>query len=132
MRINNTGNVGIGTSNPTERLDVTGNIKASGDITAFSDATLKTNIRTLDSALETINKLRGVRYNRKETGEVGIGVVAQEVQKVLPEVVKQGSKLSVAYGNMVGLLIEGIKEQQTEINSLKDRISRLEKLLLKE
>ncbi len=64
--------------------------------------------------------MRGVEYTRKDTGERQIGVIAQEVQAVMPEVVTNTNNgLSVAYGNMVGILIEAIKELKTEIHCLK-------------
>ena len=105
----------------TGNLTVNGNIVASGDVTAFSDERLKSNIKTIDSALEKVQNLRGVTFDKD--GKESLGVIAQEVQKVIPEVVNQGEEyLSVAYGNMVGLLIEAIKEQQQQIEELKARL----------
>lgn len=98
---------------------VLGSIHANGDITAFSDERLKTDIRTIDKALDMIGKLRGVRYVRD--GAARIGVIAQEVQKVVPEVVHQDTStdlLSVAYGNLVGLLIEAVKELSAKVAKL--------------
>jgi len=65
--------------------------------------------------------MRGVTYNRIDDNTVGLGVVAQEIQKILPEVIVVNSDgmLSVAYGNIVGILIEAIKELKTEIDELK-------------
>jgi hypothetical protein len=97
-----------------------GNFTVNGNVTAFSDERLKSNIKTIDNALEKVSKLRGVSFDKD--GEKGIGVIAQEVQKVLPEVVLEGEYLSVAYGNIVGLLIEAIKEQQEQIEDLKKRL----------
>lgn len=107
--------------------DASGNFTAAGNITAYSDETLKANIQTIDNALDTVVKLRGVRYRRKDNGEFGIGVVAQEVQQHVPEVVhtNEDSLLSVSYGNMVGLLIEAMKEQQEKITSLESKINSL-------
>lgn len=101
------------------------NLVSTGDITAFSDKNYKTNIVTIDNALNKVNALRGVSYNRIDTDldKSKIGVIAQEIEEVIPEVVstnKDGVK-SVAYGNMVGLLIEAIKEQQKQIDDLKNR-----------
>lgn len=62
---------------------------------------------------------RGVEFDRIDSGEHQIGVIAQEVEKIVPEVVYGNETKSVAYGNIVGLLIEAIKEQQKEINELK-------------
>ena len=95
-------------------LDGGGNLTATGDITAFSDLRLKENIVIIDSPLEKINAMRGVYYTRKDNpGPRHVGVIAQEVEEVLPEVVltDAATNKSVAYANMVALLIEGIKEQ---------------------
>ena len=109
--------------------DMSGNYTAVGNITAYSDVRLKTDIHVISNALEKVGGLRGVTYLRKDTAERQTGVIAQEVQAVLPEAVRaiKGENdeevLSVAYGNMVGLLIEAIKEQQVQITELKRRIS---------
>ena len=95
----------------------TGTITASGDITAFSDERLKSDIETIDNALDKVMNMRGVSYTKQ--AEKGIGVIAQEIEKVLPEVVTDGEYKSVAYGNIVGVLIEAIKEQQKQIDELK-------------
>jgi hypothetical protein len=94
-------------------------LTASGNITAFSDERLKSDIQTFSNALATIQALRGVSYIKD--GKAQIGVIAQEVQKVLPQVVQDNdnSYLSVAYGNMVGVLIEAVKELKVEIEELK-------------
>jgi len=68
--------------------------------------------------------LRGVEYDRIDSGDHQIGVIAQEVEKIIPEVVYGDETKSVAYGNLVGLLIEAIKEQQKEINELKKTLSK--------
>ena len=95
----------------------TGTITASGDITAFSDERLKSDIETIDNALDKVMNMRGVSYTKQ--AEKGVGVIAQEIEKVLPEVVTDGEYKSVAYGNIVGVLIEAIKEQQKQIDELK-------------
>ena len=73
-----------------------------------------------------VSRMRGVRFRRIDTDQAGVGVIAQEMLEVLPEVVQQGAgnddTLSVAYGNIVGVLIEAIKEQQTSINKLQQEI----------
>ena len=96
-----------------------GNLTALGNVTAYSDARLKTDIETLDNALDKVTKLRGVSYKRLDTQEAGIGVIAQEIENVLPEVVQDGAYKSVAYGNVVGLLIEAIKELKAELDEHK-------------
>ncbi len=111
-------------------LDGSGNTTFPGTVTAQSDIKLKTNINTIEKALEKVLKLRGVEYDRIDmNGEHQIGVVAQEVEKVIPELVfetEDGTK-SVAYGNMVAVLIEAIKEQQSQIEDLKNQINELKK-----
>jgi len=99
-------------------LTVTGSITASADITAYSDMNLKSDIKTIPNALDKVSDLRGVYYTRE--GEAGTGVIAQEVENILPEVVKDGEYKSVAYGNMVGILIEAIKELKKEVEVLKE------------
>jgi len=108
-------------------LTVSGAITASGNITAYSDKRLKDNIETITSPLDKVKALRGVTFDKD--GECGLGVIAQETEAVIPEVVmtaddEMGTK-SVAYGNMVGLLIEAIKEQQTQIDDLKLKLEGL-------
>ena len=95
-----------------------GAITSTGDITAFSDMNLKTDIRPIDNALSKVSDLRGVYFTKD--GEAGTGVIAQEVENILPEVVKDGEYKSVAYGNMVGILIEAIKELKKEVETLKE------------
>ena len=109
------------TLNSTQ-LSVTGEIVASGDVCAYSDRRLKRNIETIDNALDKVNNLRGVTFEKGL--QPSLGVIAQEVEEVLPELVKTDSDgmKSVAYGNMVGLLIEAIKEQQKQIDDLKQRL----------
>ena len=158
------GNVGIGTSSPAYKLDVSGFFRARGDIystkgestyfglsdnynlrlgtglqdraildtssnftaygniTAYSDENLKTDIETISNALEKVSRMRGVMYTRIDTETRGSGVIAQEMQEVLPEVVLDTNEyLSVAYGNIVGVLIEAIKELKAEIDELKGK-----------
>ena len=100
----------------------TGSFTATGDVTAYSDKRLKRNIETITNAVDTVSKLRGVNYEKD--GRNSTGVIAQEVEEVLPQVVHTASDgmKSVAYGNIVGILIEAIKEQQKEIEELKKRL----------
>jgi len=102
----------------TTALSVTGNITATGDVGAYSDGQLKSNVETIESALDKVSNLRGVYYTKDD--KRGVGVIAQEVQKVIPEVVgKSGEYLTVSYGNLVGVLIEAIKELKAEVETLK-------------
>lgn len=119
--------VGIGTTAPSEVLHVIGNILASGDVTAYSDERLKDNIQTIDGALGKVNSMRGVTYTKD--GLESSGVIAQEIEEIAPELVKDGEYKSVAYGNLVGYLIEAIKEQQIQIEQSKTEIENLKKLI---
>ena len=86
-----------------------------------SDATLKTNVETLTGSLDAVKAMRGVSYDWIENGNSEVGVIAQEVEAIVPDVVStndEGIK-SVKYGNMVAVLIEAIKEQQAQIDELK-------------
>ena len=84
-----------------------------------SDAALKEDIQTIENPLEKVQQLRGVSYKWKDTGRKDIGLVANEVQKVLPELVADGEHKTMDYGHMIGLLVEAIKEHQKEIEELK-------------
>jgi hypothetical protein len=118
--IDTPGEVGLGNLSSSGNA-LAGNFTATGDITAYSDKRLKTNIETISGALEKVNALRGVTFDKD--GKRGLGVIAQEVEKILPEVVLDGEEYkSVAYGNIVGVLIEAVKEQQKQINELKERL----------
>jgi hypothetical protein len=99
----------------------------AGDVAAFSDARLKTDVVTIDHALDKVMALRGVDFTRTDGGALSTGVIAQEVQEVLPRVVHETNDgtLSVSYGNMVGVLIEAIKEQQRQIEELRAEIASL-------
>jgi hypothetical protein len=136
MTILNSGNVGIGTTSPSYKLHVEGNtsgisIYASHDIAAFSDITVKKEVKRIENAIEKVKELNGYTYVRTddETGTRRAGVIAQEVQKVLPEVVSANpdGTLNVAYSNMIALLIEGMKEQQATIEKLQSEINELKK-----
>tara|TARA_R100000951_G_scaffold114424_2_gene118715 strand:- start:55 stop:534 length:480 start_codon:yes stop_codon:yes gene_type:complete len=116
----------------TRRVTMTtgGTLNATGDVIAYSDRRVKDNIQTIDNALDTVSKLRGVSYNRNDVEDKSkkIGVIAQEVEDVLPEVVqysKDADVYSVAYGNMAGLFIEAIKELKAEVLDLKAEIKKL-------
>ena len=117
----NTGNInGSGYFNGND-LIVTGNV------TAYSDIKLKENIQVIDNALSKVKLIQGVTYTRNDLDDKTrrySGVIAQQVEKVLPEVVEQDEEglRNVAYGNMVGLLIEAIKEQDTEITTLRSQL----------
>nr|DAP76656.1 MAG TPA: Neck appendage like protein [Caudoviricetes sp.] len=110
------------TLNAKDRVIAQGEIISSGDITAFSDIRLKTNIEKIENALDKVCQLSGYTYdmnNKRSTG-----VIAQEVENVLPEVVqdREDGYKTVAYGNMIGLLIEAIKELKEEIKVIKNGV----------
>ena len=126
------GNVGIKkTTGISYALDVTGDIRASADVIAYSDKRVKKDIKTIDNALEKVTKLRGVSYKRSDVpdNKTKIGVIAQEVKEVLPEVVSKDEQglYAVSYGKMAGVFIEAIKDLKTEINELKQEIKELKK-----
>ena len=97
----------------------TGNFTAVGNITAYSDERLKSNVHTIENALEKVSQMRGVYFDKG--GVASTGVIAQEIEKIVPEVVYDGEYKSVAYGNLVGILIEAIKELQIRVDKLESR-----------
>lgn len=138
MEILSDGNVGIGIT-PTARLHVSGDALVTGSITANghfypSDQRLKTNIVPIPHPLSTLQQINGVSFNWKKDGHKDIGLTAQDIEKVLPELVatdKQGMK-SVKYGNLVGLLVEAVKEQQQQISTLQHEIDNLRSQIKKD
>ncbi len=105
-------------------IAVTGSLTATGDIESTSDERVKTDIKTIPDALNKVLQLRGATFIKDN--KKSIGVIAQEIQKVIPEVVTvpdgEDGLASVAYGNIVGLLIEAIKEQQGQIDDLLEQV----------
>ena len=111
-------------------FDSSGNFTAVGNVTAYSDARLKTDIHTINDALGICGKLRGVSYKWIRDGKSSIGVIAQEVEEVIPEVVLTSHDVdpstgeveeikSVDYGKLVGVLINAINELKAEVDELK-------------
>jgi hypothetical protein len=91
---------------------------AATNVNSTSDEALKGNITTIENALELVNQLRGVEFTWKETNEQSLGVVAQEVEKVLPELVKTDDFKSVNYNGLIGVLIEAVKELSARVKEL--------------
>ena len=118
-------------------IDSSGNVTANGNVTAYSDIRIKEDIKTIDNALDKVSKLRGVEYTRKETKAREIGVIAQEVKEIVPELVTiENTKSDInpegledlhtmKYGNTVALLIEAIKELKERNEKLELIVNRL-------
>ena len=126
-----TENVGVGTTNPTSKLHVVGDIKITGvatatDFDATSDIRLKTNIKLIDDPLAKVIQIEGVSFNWKEDNKAALGVIADQVQEIIPELVRGDDPKTVNYNGFIGLLIEAVKEQQTQIDNLNERLSKLE------
>ncbi|MBK7123678.1 MAG: tail fiber domain-containing protein [Chitinophagaceae bacterium] len=134
VTITNTGDVGIGTAAPSEKLHVIGNILASSFIIP-SDLRYKKNIQEINSPLSKLKQVRGVtyQYKRDEFPSMGftdagqIGFIAQEIEKVFPELVvtgKNGYK-AVDYSKITPVLLEAIKDQQKQIDELNRKLEKL-------
>ena len=127
----NGGNVGIGTDTPTNVLTIrqgAGHAVADGWDT-YSSRRLKHNIRSLNGALDKVERLRGVYFDWKTTGKHDVGLIAEEVAQVLPEVVSFETNgldaRAVDYSRLTAVLVEAMKEQQSEIRDLKLQIGKL-------
>lgn len=127
--------------NDRMQLDASGNAIFSGNVTAYgtpSDIRLKEDIEVIDNALEKVKQLKGITYTLKSDGNRLTGLVAQDLEKVLPEAVytinsigdsvneEPEEHLAIQYGNTVGLLVEAIKEQQKQIETLTAKVKELE------
>ena len=126
-------NLGIGVNESSDlplsyKLMVSGSIKASGTVVQGSDSRLKEDIYPIDNALSRIENIDGVYFTYKDSGEKSIGVIAQDIQNILPEVVSEDNNgyLGVNYSGIVPVLIEAVREQNSIIKDLEDRISDLE------
>jgi hypothetical protein len=121
--INVTNNITSGTLN-VSGISTLGGVVSSGIITAVdfnstSDENLKYNIETVDNALDTVSSLRGVKFQWKEDDRTSYGVIAQELEVVLPDLVSSGDIKTVNYNGIIGVLIEAIKELKAEVEELK-------------
>lgn len=140
------GNVGIGTTAPATKLEVQGGAlcvrsgssvscnTTSGAISAqyfyyISDLRLKTNIQPIENALSRLLTVNGISYQTKYENNRSLGLIAQDVERVFPEVVNTDKEMGlkwIDYGKLVPVLIEAVKEQQREIEKLKIEIESLE------
>ena len=97
-----------------------GSLTCSGNVTAYSDRTMKKDFEVIPNAMAKVSTLTGYTFTRIDSGERHTGLIAQDVQNILPEAVMEcEGKLSLAYGNLVGLLVEAIKELKREVDGLK-------------
>jgi hypothetical protein len=124
--------LGIGTTNPTSKLYVNGDVLVTGIITATdfnsaSDIKLKENIQNIDNPIDKIIKINGVRFDWKIDNKPSMGVIAQNIEKVLPELVSGEDSKTVNYNGIIGLLIECVKNQQGQIEDLNRRLDELSK-----
>ena len=104
---------------------IVGSVVSSGIVTAVdfnstSDKKLKYNVETVENALDTVNSLRGVSFNWKENDRKSYGVIAQELEEFLPDLVSDGEIKTVNYNGIIGVLIEAVKELKKEIEYLKN------------
>ncbi len=133
LRIKSNGKIGIGVNNPSQLLTLSGGAYSNGSSWSnSSDSTLKRNIETLNKyGLAELMKIRPVSYYYKNdsTNKLEIGFIAQELKNIIPEVVsgEEGS-MGISYGNMVPVLVNAIKEQQSEINRMNDDIRMLKEI----
>jgi hypothetical protein len=119
------------------QMDMSGNLTMANNVSAYSDARLKKDLVKINGALDKVRQLTGFTYTRIDNGERQTGLLAQDVQKVLPEAVIENSDemktLSVAYGNLAGLLVESIKEVddklEAKIKKLEDVIASQQKII---
>src|SRR5450759_5763405 len=118
-----------------------GNVTFTGIVTAAafftpSSIALKTNVRTYENPLETVKRLRGVRFDWKDSGTPAVGLIAEEVEGVVPEVVAHGEDSGAAtgvnYSSLVGVLVEAVKEQQAAISKQESVMSEYREALTKQ
>jgi hypothetical protein len=125
--INCSGTITVGTLiassvNYNGNVSITGDLDVLGDISSSSDINLKENIKTVENSLDTLTQLRGVSFDWKKTGRSSYGVIAQELEEILPELVKNGEVKSVNYNGLIGVLIEAVKELSEEVKELKKKV----------
>jgi hypothetical protein len=127
LNITSLGNVGLGVTSPTYRLELPNTASAAGrgranSWTTYSSGRWKTHVQSIDQAMDKVRQLQGVTFDWKENGRHDIGLIAEEVGKVVPEVVDYEANgtdaRSLDYGRLVALLVEALKEQDARIADL--------------
>ena len=103
---------------------VTG-IATATDFDSTSDIRLKTNIQVIEDPLAKVVQIEGVSFNWKEDNRPALGVIADQVEKIIPELVHGDNPKTVNYNGLIGLLIEAVKEQQVQITELKSKLDSL-------
>jgi hypothetical protein len=122
------GRLGVGITTPSYQLHVVGDMYASGDVIAYSDSNVKTDLQRIENAVDKLEKINGYTFKRldmpNDPHQRHTGLIAQEVQTILPEAVHTDNqdRLSIAYGNMAGIIIEAIKELKQEIRDIKKHV----------
>jgi hypothetical protein len=115
-----------GSVSVNENVNVAGVITCT-DLNSTSDKNLKYDIRKVENPISILNEINGVEFKWKSNNKLSIGVIAQEVEKVLPELVSISETKSVNYNGLIGVLIEAVKTQQSQIEELTKKIDKLEK-----
>ena len=116
-------NIGGNYTQTTYKMRVTGTVAAT-HFDSLSDLKLKTNVKQIQNPIETVKKIDGVTFNWKEDNDPSMGVIAQNVEKILPEIVSGDDVKSVNYSGLIGLLIETVKDQQKQIDELRGLIDK--------
>lgn len=125
--------VGVGgITVPQQAMDVSGNVTVSGTVTAMdsvgtSDTRLKTNIKTVESALDVVCSLRGVSFDWRSTNHPAYGLIAQEVQPILPSVVTTDANgmLGISYNGIIPWLVEAVKALKLENEALREQVRQM-------
>ncbi|HEX2859645.1 MAG TPA: tail fiber domain-containing protein [Alphaproteobacteria bacterium] len=132
LGITSAGNVGLGVTSPASKLEVAGDVSASGNMTAVaylhsSDRRLKDNIVPVADAMGLVKSLNGVHFTWKKDGRPSYGVIAQDVQKVMPEAVHGGGSTTMVVDSdqLIAPLIEAVKIQQKQIDDLRREVDEL-------
>jgi len=110
--------VGSGVTITTNGINVVGVVTAT-DFNSASDLSLKTNIQSISNPIDKILQINGVTFNWRENNKPSVGIIAQEIEKVFPELVNGENPKTVNYNGLIGLLIEAIKELNEEVKNLK-------------